>query len=39
MLYNSFQESEQSGSEEKDFLNLFFSIYFYGSNPGPALQN
>ena len=33
MLYIKFQTSEQSGSEEEDFLNIF--MYFYGLKLGP----
>ena len=33
MLHTKFQASEESGSEEENYR--IFSLYFYGSNPGP----
>ena len=34
MLHTEFQASEPSGSEEEDFLNIFF-IHFYDLNLRP----
>ena len=33
MLHTNFQAPESSGSKEED--TEYFSMYFYGQNPGP----